>query len=276
MDNSPPPVFVVSGATGASGEQLVRTVLAQFHRSAPVILVPHVRTYADLEAIVEQAVCTGGTVVYTLVNGQLRNMLGSLAQTRSVIAIDLMGPLLEHLTAVLEEQPAGRPGLYRQQREDYFERIAAIEFSVAHDDGQRIDDLTQAEIVLVGVSRTGKTPLSMYLAVMGWKVANVPLLRDVPPPPLLLQIDRRRVVGLTVETGQLVAYRRWRQERLGIGGASPYTDPSAIYEELEDARRFCRRQGFALVDVTDKPVESSADEVIRAVTNRLKDQPALA
>jgi hypothetical protein len=94
------------------------------------------------------------------------------------------------------------------------------------------------------------------------------------PPPILLQIDRRRVAGLTVEPGRLVAYRRWRQARLGVSRPSLYTDPAAIYEEVEEAQRFCRRHGFAVVDVTDKPVESSADEVILAVTSRLKSQPA--
>jgi [pyruvate, water dikinase]-phosphate phosphotransferase / [pyruvate, water dikinase] kinase len=274
MASSPPPIFVVSGATGASGELVVRTVLAQFHQSVPVILVPHVRTRAEMEPVVEQAAASHGIIVHTLVDSGLRSQLIDLAQARSTPVIDLMGALLEHLASQLGEQPAGRPGLYRQQREDYFERVAAIEFSVAHDDGQRIDGLAQAEIVLVGVSRTGKTPLSMYLAVLGWKVANVPLLPDVPPPPTLLQVDRRRVVGLTVQPGQLVAYRRWRQARLGVSGPSSYTDPATIYAEVEEARRFCQRHGFAIVDVTDKPVESSADEVILAVTSRLKSQPA--
>jgi regulator of PEP synthase PpsR (kinase-PPPase family) len=270
MSDNPPSIFVVSGSTGASGELVVRTVLAQFHRTTPVTLVPHVRTFADLEQVVEQAANSGGTIVHTLVDTRLRCYLTDLAQTQHVPAIDLMGPLLERLTTVLGEQPAEKPGLYRQQREKYFERVAAIEFSVAHDDGQRIDELPQAEIVLVGVSRSGKTPLSMYLSVLGWKVANVPLIAELPPPPALLEIDHRRVVGLTIEPGQLIAYRKWRQSHLGAGGATPYTDPSHIYEEVEDVRRFCRQNRFAIVDVTDKPIESSADEVITLVTRQLK------
>ncbi len=270
MSSQLPPVFIVSGSTGASGELLVRTVLAQFRGATPVTLVPHVRTIAGVEQAVDQASDVGGTIVHTLVDARLRRHLTEFAQARHVPAIDLMGPLLDHLTAVLGEQPAETPGLYRQQREKYFERIAAIEFSVAHDDGQRIDELPQAEIVLVGVSRTGKTPLSMYLSVLGWKVANVPLIAELPPPPVLMEIDCRRVVGLTIEPGQLIAYRKWRQSRLGVGGATPYTDPSSIFEEVEEVRRFCRKQGFAIVDVTDKPIESSADEVISLVTRRLK------
>lgn len=270
MSSQLPTVFVVSGSTGASGELLVRTVLAQFHRTTPVLVVPHVRTFADLERVVGQAASAGGAIIHTLVDTQLRHQLTELAQAQHVPAIDLMGPLLDHLTVVLGERPAEKPGLYRQQREKYFERIAAIEFSVAHDDGQRIDELPQAEIVLVGVSRTGKTPLSMYLSVLGWRVANVPLIAELPPPPVLLEIDSRRVVGLTIEPGQLIAYRKWRQSRLGVGGPTSYTDPSHIYEEVEEVQRFCRKQGFAIVDVTDKPIESSADEVITLVTQRLK------
>lgn len=271
MATDSPAVFVVSGAAGVSGELVVRTALAQFHRSVPVVIVPYVRSESELESVIEQAMSAGGIIVHTLVNRRLRQALSQLAQARAVPAIDLMGPLLESLAPLLGEEPAGQPGLYHQQRKDYFERVAAIEFSVAHDDGQRIHELPQAEIVLVGTSRTGKTPISMYLAVTGWKVANVPLLQEVPPPPILLEVDHRRVVGLTVEPGQLLAYRRWRQAGLGVSGPARYVDPEAVYEEVEAVRRFCRRHGFALVDVTDKPAESSADEVVMHVTRRLKE-----
>lgn len=135
MADTSPPIFVVSGATGASGELVVRTVLAQFRQSVPVVLVPYVRTLADLESVLAQAADAGGTIVYTLVDKRLRDLLDELARAQMVPAIDLMGPLIERLALVLDEQPSGRPGLYRQQREAYFERIAAIEFSVAHDDG---------------------------------------------------------------------------------------------------------------------------------------------
>ncbi|MGE5603026.1 MAG: pyruvate, phosphate dikinase/phosphoenolpyruvate synthase regulator, partial [Nitrososphaerales archaeon] len=246
-DGKPPPIYVVSGATGASGEHIVRTVLAQFRRPVPVVLVPHVNSETDLVELVQEAASAGGTIVHTLVKSSLRKTLANLARPRAVLAIDLMGPLLEHLALALGEQPAEKPGLYHQQREAYFERIAAIEYSVAHDDGQRVSELPEAEIVLVGVSRSGKTPLSMYLAINGWKVANVPLIPGIPPPPVLHEIDSRRIVGLTVEPGQLIAYRKWRQAHLGAGGGSDYVDGEAIYEEVAEIRRFCRRSGFAIV-----------------------------
>lgn len=264
-----PAVFVLSGGTGASGELLVRTALAQFRKAVPVEVVSHVLSVEQVQEAVAQARSAGGIIAHTLVNEQLRHILTEIAAHEGVTAVDLIGPLLEQLTALLGEQPAGKPGLYRQQREKYFERVEAIEFSVAHDDGQRIEELPQAEIVLVGVSRAGKTPLSMYLSVMGWKVANVPLVPELPPPPMLLQVDPRRVVGLTIEPGQLIAHRRWRQAHLGIA-TTTYTAAEAIYEEIEATRRFYRKHGFAIVDVTDKPIESSAEEVIAVVTRRLR------
>lgn len=209
-------------------------------------------------------------------NGRLRSALVGLARERGVAAIDLMGELMEHLSEVLGQQPAGKPGLYRQQREAYFERVEAIEFAVAHDDGMRVEDLPRADIVLTGVSRCGKTPLGMYLSVMGWKVANVPFILQVPLPEELFRADRRRVVGLTIEPGQLVAHRRWRQRHLGVPQESSYTDAEEIYEEVEAARRFFSRQGFGLVDTTDKPIETSAEEVIALVTRRLKMEASSA
>jgi len=148
--------------------------------------------------------------------------------------------------------------------------VEAIEFTVAHDDGQKIDELSRAQIVLVGPSRAGKTPLSMYLSMLGWQVANVPLIPEIPPPDELFRMDRRRVVGLTIEPGQLITFRLARQRRLGAGGYTAYTDPAAVYEEVETARRIFRRHGFGIVDTTDKPIETSADEVLVLLKHRLK------
>lgn len=262
-------VFVLSGGTGASAELLARTALAQFPRAVPVEIIPHLLNVDQVEEAIARAHAAGSIVLHTMVDAALRRAVIESAARHGVAAVDLMGSLLAQLMAALGEPPAGRPGLYRQQRERYFERVEAIEFSVAHDDGQRIEELPRAEIVLVGVSRAGKTPLSMYLSVMGWKVANVPLVPGLEPPPVLLEVDSRRVVGLTIEPGQLVAHRRWRQAHLGVA-TTDYTSAAAIYDEVEEARRFCRRHGFAIVDVTDKPIESSAEEVIATVTRRLK------
>lgn len=266
-----PPIYLVSGGVGASGEQLVHTVLAQFPEcEVPVIIVPRVRHEEQIMDVVTRAKSTGGTIVHTLVDAQMRRTLIQLSQERGVVCIDLVGDLLSRLAEALGRAPIGRPGLYRQLHHAYFERVGAIEFAMAHDDGKQADGWPQADLVLVGVSRVGKTPLSMYLSVLGWKVANVPLVVGVPPPSALYQLDRRRVVGLDIEAGQLVIHRRQRQRGLGAPGPTAYTDPQAIYEELEAARRVYQRGGFSIVDVTDKPIETSADEVIERVTRQLR------
>jgi regulator of PEP synthase PpsR (kinase-PPPase family) len=229
-----------------------------------------VREATQIEEVVNQAASTSGTIIHTLVDVDLRQAMIRLARNRNVTAIDPIGRLLSHLANVLEQAPSGQPGLYRQLRQAYFDRVEAIEFTMQHDDGLRPEGWSRAEIVLAGVSRTGKTPLSMYLAVRGWKVANVPLVREVPPPPELLQLDHHRVIGLLIDPGQLVAHRQQRQRRLQAGGGSSYTDPTKLYEELEAARKLYRQHGFAIVDVTDKPIEESADEVVAMITRRLK------
>lgn len=271
VETAPPPIYVVSGGAGASGEQLVHTVLAQFpQRQVPVITVGHVRRMEQVEQVVAQAVSSGGIIVHTMVEADLRAALTRQAEERGVVSIDLMGGLLARLSQVLGEEPLGHPGLYHKLHRAYFERVAAIEFAMAHDDGKNPEGWPQAEIMLVGVSRVGKTPLSMYLSVLGWRVANLPLVVGVPPPAGLFELDCRRVVGLTIEPGQLTIHRQQRQRRLGAPGPTAYTDPASIYEEVEAARRLFRQGGFTVLDVTDKPIETSADEIIERVTHRLE------
>lgn len=172
---------------------------------------------------------------------------------------------------MLGREPRGQPGLYRQLRQAYFDRMAAIEFAVAHDDGRNAQELLQAEIVLAGVSRVGKTPLSMYLSILGWRVANLPLVQGIDPPAELFKIDPRRAVGLMIEPEHLLNHRQRRQRRMGLADTGRHADPAQLHEEVEAARRLLRRAGFAILDVTDSPIEESAEEVIAIVTRRLKE-----
>ena len=268
-----PPIYVVSGGTGASGEQVVHTVLVQFPENVvPVITVPYVRQMQQIEQVLGQAEATGGTIVHTLVDAHLRSRLVEGAERRSIPAIDLMGSLISRLTHVLGREPVVRPGLYRELRQDYFDRVAAIEFSMAHDDGRRPEDWPEADAVLIGVSRVGKTPLSMYLSVLGWKVANVPLVLGLPTPPKLYELDPRRVIGLYLGSAALLFHREQRRRRLHAPGLEAYADASAIEEELEAARRVFQQGGFSVIDVTDKPIETSADQVIELLTRRFGSQ----
>ena len=258
-------IFIVSGGTGFSGEQLLRTALAQFpNADVRVSVIAGIRRPEQLENGVAQAAVANGLIVHTLVDAELRLTLDQLARNRGGLAVDLMGPLLAQLQVVLGQAPVGRPGLYREQNREALERTEAIEFTLAHDDGRHIENLRQADIVLVGISRVGKTPISLYLASLGWKVANVPLVGGSPPPELF-QLHRRRVVGLTIEPDQLLAHRRWRERRLKVSLSGSYSNPLKIREELDAARRVFLQGGFAVVDITNKPVEVSAREILEAV-----------
>jgi regulator of PEP synthase PpsR (kinase-PPPase family) len=188
-----PPIFVVSGSTGATGELLARTVLAQFPDvHVPLEIERRVVTVEQIRTIIARAAeFPGAIILHTMVNQTFRHLLIEEASIAGVMTFDLSGPLQEHLSLELDMQPLGQPGRFHQINRAYFDRVQAIEFTVSHDDGQRVEDLAQAEIVLLGVSRVGKTPLSMYLSVMGWKVANVPMTPPVTPPPELLKVDRR-------------------------------------------------------------------------------------
>jgi regulator of PEP synthase PpsR (kinase-PPPase family) len=266
---STPPIYVVSGGMGTSGEQLVRTALAQFEDgAAPVVVIPRVSREDQITEVVAQAESTGGLVVHTLVDPDLRASLVELARESNIVALDLMGPLLLQLSGLLKQQPQGKPGLYRQLREDYFRRIEAIEFTVAHDDGRYPHELEKADIVVTGLSRVGKTPLSMYLAMQGWKVANVPLVKEIEPPEQLFEIDSSRVVGLTLGPDQLSSHRRRRKQELGVTEKMAYTDPREIFAEVEFAREVFKRGRFATVDITDKPIEETAKEVVACAIRR--------
>jgi len=262
-------IYIVSGGVGASGELLVHTVLAQFPDvRVPVEIFPHVHDPEDVDAIVAKAAGRGALIVHTLVHSIVRRRLATEAARRNVRAIDLMGPLMDYLSEKLVQKPVGEPGLYRKLYDQYFRRVEAIEYTVAHDDGKRTSELPQADIVLVGVSRVGKTPLSMYLAMQGWKVANVPFVPSVRLPEELWQVDRRRVVGLTIEPPQLAIHRRHREQRLGVA-ADSYVDRSRIAAELQEANRLFARYALPVVDTTDKPIESSGAEIISHITHRL-------
>ncbi len=271
---TPPSLYIVSGGTGASGRQIVETALAQFPAvQVPVIVRSNIRSLGQVKTAVKDAKASGGTVVLTLVDSGLRDALIRLGARHGVATIDLMGPLLERVAGQTGVKPLEQPGLYRKLHKDYFDRVEAIDFAVSHDDGNKPDGIPAADIVIVGVSRCGKTPLSMYLAVRGWKVANVPIVKGIPLPGEIFRIDRQRVIGLSIDCTQLVEYRRKREEHMGRVGMTAYSSPPAVAEELEAASRICRDGGFSVVDVTNKPIEIIANEIVGLMTSGPREIP---
>jgi regulator of PEP synthase PpsR (kinase-PPPase family) len=258
-------IFVVSGGAGASGELLLETLLAQFPREhAQVTVFPYVHTPAQVEDVVSSAAEARAFVVHTMVDGELRRHLRETACEREVTNVDLVGELLAQLSQHLALQPLGQPGRYREYRNDYFRRIEAIEYTVKHDDGQHVDEFDEADIVLLGVSRVGKTPLSVYLSLEGWKTANYPVVEQTPLPVEILEIPPARVVGLTLTPAQLVRFRLSRQQKLGLLGGD-YVDLQRVIEEVRAANHMFAQHGFLTVDVTDKPLEAISEEVVAAV-----------
>ena len=259
-------VFVVSDGTGATAEQVLSAALTQFATvSVEVERRPAVRTEEQVRQVVQEAADVGGFILHTLVSDRLRGMMLRTGRLHDVETVDLMGSLLARLSKHLAVSPTEKPGLFRQLSEEYFRRTEAMEFALHHDDGLRINELAQAEIVLVGVSRTSKTPLSIYLALKEWYVANVPVLLHARPPSPLFGLPPGRVCGLTIDPVRLAELRQVRQERLG-GATGDYADPDFVRREVEYALSIFRRQPeWPVVDVTDKPIEESASEIIALV-----------
>lgn len=259
-----PTIFIVSGGVGASAEQLVYTLLAQFpDEVVRVTTIGNVRHPEQIADALSQAQKMDALVVYTLVDPSLHDYLLHESQKLQIKAIDAMGPIMEWVTEKLGIAPKAQPGLYRRLHSEYFERVAAIDFTMAHDDGKNPDGWPQADVTLVGVSRVGKTPLSLYLAILGWKVANVPLVPEIPLPESLFSLDPQHVIGVTVEPDRLLEYRTRRQRLLGAPGPSAYADSESIYEEVEEALKVFGKGRFKIIDMTDKTIEQGADEIIR-------------
>jgi regulator of PEP synthase PpsR (kinase-PPPase family) len=262
------PIFIISGGAGALGKHVARIALSQFPLDKPeVIVLPQICQIEQLTEAIEQVDARGGAIIiHTVVEPTLRKALQQMAAERNIRTVDTVSDVLAHMSAVFGREPLGQQGIYYGQEEAYVERIKAIEYTVDHDDGRNPEEWHEADVVLAGVSRVGKTPLSIYLSVLGWKVANIPLVPGLPPPEQLFQIDRRRVIGLIIDPTELAAHRNWRQLSMGGTAGRAYTDASKLYEELDMARQVFRRGGFAVVDVTSKPVEESADEIIARIT----------
>jgi len=256
-------VVVVSDATGRTAEMVVRAALVQFQgANVQLHLRPHVRTAAGVRAAVQEASKLPALIVHTLVSQELRNLMLTEGRARGVPTIDLLGPLLLRLEDLLRLQPMAKPGLFREMDQEYRRRFEVVEFAVKHDDGQDPRGLQQADVVLVGVSRTSKTPLSMFLAGRGLRVANVPVVHDLPLPEELARVDPRKVVGLTIKPERLLELRRARLQQMETPPKFPYADPRQIWTELDYARDQFNRAGWPVVDVTDKSIEEVAAEIL--------------
>lgn len=259
-------IFVLSDGTGQTGKRVLEAALLQFDLPVMIIRIPHVRSVEQVNEVVADAVRSHSMIVYTLVSVELRQAVHIAGMERGVIVVDLLGGLLSKLQDFLHRTPWGRPGLLYQTDAGYYQRVDAMEYTVQHDDGQKVDDLSDADLVLVGPSRTSKTPVSFYLAYRGWKVANVPIVLGLEPPEPLRELDPRKVVGLTTDPQRLALIRQERLKNMGAQASSAtYADLRHIQQEVRYSLRLCKMHRWPVVNVTGKAVEETAHEVINLV-----------
>jgi regulator of PEP synthase PpsR (kinase-PPPase family) len=264
-------VFIVSNATGLSAETTARAALAQFRlepNATQFHLFARLSSTSDFERIVLEAKERGGVIVYTLGDVLWAEQLAELADRNGVPALDLLTPVVSLMARHFNLEPTHANLPHHRLTEEYFRRIEAVEFAVNHDDGRLPERLKLADIVLVGVSRSSKTPLSMYLGNLGFKVANVPLVQGVNPPEELFSLPRHKVFGTTIDLEVLLEIRRNRVRTLGSSEGGEYTDPLRVQAELEYAESVVRRGRFPVIDVTGRAIEETANEILRLYERR--------
>ena len=267
--NKTVPIFVVSGGKGIAGHTMIHSLLIQYpDNKLPVIVIPEVQTAERIEEVVLKVKNANGVLTHTMVNTGLRKLLIDACRRHGVKDIDFMGPLADYIEQDLGLKSSNVPGLYRRINARYFERIEAIEYTMNHDDGLNPDRLYEAEIILTGVSRSGKTPLSVYMSMFGWKVANVPIVRGINPPSQLFEVDPNRVFGLSISINYLISQRQKRLTQMHDHSNQNYVDYSEVRKEIQHANMIFERGKFTKINVTNKPIETTANEIIGFVSDR--------
>src|SRR5213082_1537993 len=260
-------LHVVSDSTGETATRLVHALEAQFpDQEFEEIRHPRVETVDHLRLAVERAKGRPAVVVYTLVEPELREQMRTLCRSARLHYCDLLGHPIDAVARVSGQAAQMKPGARPPLDSAYFRRMAAIEFAVKYDDGVG-RGLSEADIVLVGVSRTSKTPLSIYLGYLGHKVANVPIVKGIEPPKELYELDPAKIVGLTIHADRLAEIRRARVRNLGANNRR-YSELAEVYEELEVATAVQRRLGCPVIDISELSIEETAQQILRTVESR--------
>jgi regulator of PEP synthase PpsR (kinase-PPPase family) len=252
---------------------MARAALVHFRdKEIHIVRCKNVRTEDQLESIIDEAFQKRGIILHTVASTALRQKIRESCSTKGLAAIDLLGPLVDEFRRYFgqREEVSLSTNILRAVDERYFKRIEAIEYTVKHDDGKTLSDLDSADIVLVGISRTSKTPLSIFLSHKGWKVANVPLVLGSEPPAELFKIDQRKIVGLQIDAESLARIRRKRLEKFGQDPGGEYATMTHIQKEIDFAQNlFKAHRRWPVFDVTDRALEETAAEIIRIVATRM-------
>jgi [pyruvate, water dikinase]-phosphate phosphotransferase / [pyruvate, water dikinase] kinase len=256
-------VYVVSDSVGETAEFVVKAVASQFNGGhVDIRRSSNVEDIEDIEDVILLVKQSHSIIAYTIVVPALKEYLDRRTKEEGIIAVDLMNPLMEAFAQKFNKKPNHQPGMMRKLDEDYFRKIEAIEFAVKYDDGRDSRGILRSDIVLIGVSRTSKTPLSMYLAHKRLKVANVPLVPEVPPPDELFEVPRSKCVGLIISPDKLNGIRKERLKALGLTSQANYASFERILEELDYAEKIMKRVGCPVINVSNKAIEETANQIL--------------
>ena len=260
-----PQVYVVSDSLGETAESVAKATIGQYDTDIEIHRVPFIRHMDQIEKIIDEAAQAGAVVCHTLVSPELRADFERIAHEKNVRYVDILGPMMNMVTDVAGVQPRMKPGIIHRLDEEYFKKVEAIEFAVRYDDGKNPAGFAKADMVLIGVSRTSKTPLSMYMAHKKYKVANLPLVPEVQIPEEIFQVPPYRLIGLIIDPYKLNGIRRERMKALGFSGTANYTDIERIEDELAYAKEVMRQLHCTVLDVSNKAIEETASRIMSII-----------
>ena len=269
MNNRSTVVYVLSDSIGETGEQVAKAAISQFNSGKyETRRFPYITHEEQIIEILEEAKNEKCMIVFTIVIDSLRIFLLEKAKEYNIQAIDIMTPILDGMKNLVGFEPKREAGIIRKLDEKYFRKVEAIEFAVKYDDGKDTNGIKKADIVLIGVSRTSKTPLSMYLAHKNVKVANIPLVPEVPPPDELFEIDSHRIIGLTANSIKINEIRKERLKALGLSDDASYASMKRILNELQYAEELMNRLNCEVIDVSVKAVEETAGIILKIIKEK--------
>jgi [pyruvate, water dikinase]-phosphate phosphotransferase / [pyruvate, water dikinase] kinase len=256
-------IYVVSDSVGETAELVTKAAISQFNSSKMVLKrFPYVEDLENIDEVISLVKLDKGMIAFTLVKPDIRAYMKQQALAAGIYACDLIGPLMDKIQELSGDIPLFEPGLVRALDEDYFKKVEAIEFAVKYDDGRDPRGILKADIVLVGVSRTSKTPLSQYLAHKRLKVANVPLVPEVDPPEELFMVPPEKCFGLRISPEKLNNIRKERLLSLGLNDQASYAKIERIQQEIDYFTKIIDRMGCSVIDVTNKAVEETANVIL--------------
>ena len=266
-------IYAISDSLGETAESVARATASQYDKETiDIVRVPYINDELQINEVVKEAATGGHVICHTIVSSDLRSYLDRACKEQGVQAVDIMGPVMDAVGTMTDTEPRLAPGMIHKLDQEYFKKVEAIEFAVKYDDGKNPKGFEKADIVIIGISRTSKTPLSMFLAYKKIKAANLPLVPEVPLPEELFQISGRKIVGLIIDPFKLNNIREERLRTMGLHADANYANVSRIEEELNYAKTVMRRLHCPVLDVTNKSIEETAGMVMQIIQkNRVMD-----